>query len=199
MVAVQLPSGATFPVHIDEVDYFQERVKQYLSQNHFVNVSDLQDVDRLLILETMLHRWNIWLSSQRDYWGSVIDANETQKQIKEWSVEARQLKKSLGMDKLTRDKQKGDDSVAAFIANLLHRGREFGINRERQLDKALELFQQMSALVTLHDNTDEIEQREQHVTTDDVMEWLREIAIPEYRAIDDYFRTHVQSAWIRDQ
>lgn len=199
MVDARLPSGAGFPVHRDELQYFQERAALYMSQNIFVGISDQQDVDRLLILELMIHRWSSWLSSQQDYWAGAIDPNETQRQIKDWMVEGRQLKKQLGLDKVTRDKQKGDDSVAAYLAELGRRAKEFGVTRETQLDKALELFNQLRALITLYKNTDEIERREQHVTMDDVFEWLVEIAIPEYEAIDDHFRTHKQSVWIMRQ
>lgn len=199
MVPVLLASKAEFPVHETELDYFEERVHLYMSENIFVVISDIQDVDRLLILELMVHRWSTWLSTQQDYWGQAVDLNETQKQVKEWSVECRQLKKQLGLDKVTRDKQKGDDSVAAYLAELGRRAKEFGIMRETQLDKGLELFNQLRALVTLHQNTDEIERREQHITIDDVFEWLVEIAIPEYEAIDDYFRTHQQRMWIQRQ
>lgn len=194
---VALPSGATFPVHEEEVEYFTERAGLYLSQNHFPNISDLQDVDRMLILELMVYRWGTWLSRQRDWWGEAIDPNETQKSLKEYSTELRQLKKLLGIDKAARDKQKGDDSVAAYIQNLLLRAKEFGLMRERQLDKALELFQQMRALLTLHDNCNEAERREMHVTVEDVLEWLREVALPEFQDVDDYFRQNSQRMWIR--
>lgn len=197
MVLVQLPSNATFPVHEEEVDWFVERVELYLKQNHFVNISDLSDVDRMFILELMVYRWGTWLSRQRDWWGESIEPNETQKAIKEWSNELRQLKKLLGIDKAARDKMRGDDSVSAYLAKLQERANEFGIMREGQLAKALELFNQMKALLTLHDNCDDIERREMHVTTEDVLEWLREVAVPEYDGIDEYFRQHQQRTWIR--
>lgn len=199
MVAIQLPSGATYPVHEEEAAYFEERVQLYMSQNHFPNISDKQDVDRVMILELFVYRWGTWLSQQHDWWGETIEPTELQKQVKEYSTELRQIKKLLGIDKLARDRQKGEDSVAVFIANLLHRAKEFGVMRESQLAKALELFQQLNALLTLHLNTDEIEQRENHVTADDLIEWLRDICIPEFTEIDDYFRTHQQRTWIRSQ
>lgn len=197
MVQVRLPSGAVFPVHKEEVDYFQERVALYLDQNHFGNISDLSDVDRMMVGELLCFRWATWISRNRDYWGDAVDLNELQKQMKEWNTELRQLKKMLGIDKVARDKVKGDDSVAAYLQNLLIRAREFGVMRERQLDVALELMQQLFSLLTLHDNTDEIEKREMHVTTEDLLEWLREVARPEYQAVDAYFREHQQSLWIR--
>jgi hypothetical protein len=199
MVAVQLPSGATYPVFEEEVDYFQERVELYMTQNHFPNISDKQDVDRMMMLELFVYRWGTWLSQQRDWWNEPIDANEIQKALNATSTELRQLKKLLGIDKLARDRQKGEDSVGAFIANILFRAKEFGVMRETQLAKALELFQQMSALLTLHLNTDEVEQREMRVTTEDLIEWLRDICVPEFEEIDAYFRKNRQSTWIRQQ
>jgi hypothetical protein len=199
MVLVQLPSGAIFPVHSEEVDYLTERTELYLKQNHFPNISDLQDVDRMLVLELMCYRWGVWLSRQKNWWGDTIDENETSKVFKEYSNELRQLKKLLGIDKVARDKQKGEDSVSAYLANLQSRAKEFGVMRERQLDRALELFQELKALVTLNANTDAHEQREMHVTDADVLEWLRDIAVPEFDEVDAHFRTHQQRMWIRSQ
>jgi hypothetical protein len=196
-VSVQLPSGATFPVHSEEVDYIVERAGLYLQQNHFPNISDLQDVDRMLVLELMCYRWGVWLSRQKDWWGDAVDENEIQKALKEYSVELRQLKKLLGIDKLARDKQKGEDSVAAYLANLQIRAKEFGVMRETQLDKALELFHELKALITLNRNCDPQEQRELHVTDADVLEWLRDVAIAEFDGLDAHFRTHQQRTWIR--
>jgi hypothetical protein len=197
MVLVRLPSGATFPVHSEEVDYITERVGLYLQQNHFPNISDLQDVDRMLVLELMCYRWGVWLSRQKNWWGDSIDENETQKAFSQYSSELRQLKKLLGIDKMARDKQKGEDSVTAYLANLQIRAKEFGVMRESQLDKALELFHEMKALLTLNRNCDDQEKREMHVTDADVLEWLHDIAIPEFDSIDEYFRTHQQRTWIR--
>lgn len=199
MVQVRFPSGANFPVHEQEVSYITERVELYLTQNHFVNVSDLQDVDRMLTLELFVYRWGTWLSRQKDWWGDAIDDDKVQKALNAYSTELRQLKKQLGLDKATRDREKGEDSVASYIENLQIRAREFGVMREDQLAKALELFQQLRALVTLHVNCDDIERREMHLTQDDVLEWLQTIAIPEFEAIDAHFRQHVQRMWVRRQ
>lgn len=196
---MQLPSGAEYKVHSQEVDYLQERVERYGLDNHFTNISDLQDLDRMLMMELCCYRWGRWISSERNYWGDPVEVNELQKAFKEHSNELRQLKRLLGIDKVARDKQRGDDSVAAYIENLRVRAKEFGIMREKQLDKALELFHQLEALLTLHDNCDEIERRDMHLTRDDVLDWIRTIAIPEFQHIDAYFREHQQKFWVRNQ
>ncbi len=197
MVDVIMPSGAPFPVHSEEVDYIQDRAARYLSENHFTNVSDIQDVDRMLIMELICFRWGTWISRQKDYWGDAVDMDQLQQSLKSHSTELRQLKKQLGIDKLARDRAKGEDSVPAYINNLLRRAKEFGVNRQTQLGKALELFQDLQALVTLHNNCDEIERVENHVQVEDIMTWLQEVAFPEFNAIDEYFRTHAQQTWVR--
>lgn len=197
MVSVVLPSGASFPVHKEEVAYIKDRASRYLSENHFANVSDLQDVDRMLIMELICFRWGTWISRQKDYWGDVVDLDELQQSLKTHSQELRQLKKGLGIDKVSRDKARGEDSVPAYINNLLQRAKEFGVHREKQLDKGLELFNQLSALVTLHKNCTPDERQEMNVELEDIYDWLVSIAIPEYEAIDQHFRTHQQRVWIR--
>lgn len=195
---VQLPSGATFVVLTQsEVDYVTERVGRYLADNHFVNVSDFQDVDRMLILEVLCFRWGLWISKQRDYFGDPVDEAALRRSLNDYSGELRQLKRTLGIDKLARDRQRGEDSVAVYLDNLRARAKEFGIMREGQLAKALELVAQLIALVTLHDQSDDIERREMHVTTEDVLDWIRTVFMPEFQAVDAHFRQHAQRFWIR--
>lgn len=197
MVDVVLPSGAPFPVHSEEVDYIRDRASRYLTENHFTNVSDVQDVDRMLIMELICFRWGTWISRQKDYWGDAVDMDQLQQSLKSHSTELRQLKKQLGIDKIARDRAKGEDSVPAYLNNLLRRAKEFGVSRETQLGKALELFMDLQALVTMHNNCDEIERVENHVQVDDIMTWLEEVAFPEFNAVDAYFREHQQRAWVR--
>lgn len=198
MVPVQLPSGGLFKVHETEFQYFKSRSDKYLSDNDFHNVSDFQDVDRLLILELLCHRWGLWISTQRDYWGDVVDENTLQKSLKDHSTEVRQLKKSLGLDRETREKVRGQDSVENFIAQLGVRAKHFGIMRDKQSAKSIEILMELRSLITLHDNCDERERIEQHCTIDQVMQWLRDEAFPAFDKIDADFRKE-QKMWIRSQ
>lgn len=198
-VSVALPSGGTFYVYGREVLYFNERVVRYLEDNHFTNVSDLQTLDTVITLELLLWRWGVWLSQQKDYWGDPVDEKELSRQLKETSAELRQLKSGLGIDKVTRDKVRGEDSVSKYIENLKLRAREFGVNREKQLNVALEMFQELKARLALYDNTTEDERREMHCTIDELLNWIRDEAVPTFDAVDLHFRTHMQRFWVRDQ
>ncbi len=198
MVPVELPSGAKLLVHEQEEEYFNKRAEKYLSQNEFQNIADFQDVDRLLVLELLCHRWSGWIFTQRDYWGEGVDENSLQKSLKEHSGEIRLLKKALGLDRETREKVRGEHSAENYVARLRQRAKAFGIMRNNQAAKAIELFQQLNALITLHDNCDEKEKVEQGCQIDDIVRWIREKAIPEFESIDEEFRKE-QKTWIHDQ
>lgn len=198
MVPVVLPSGATFLVHQQEQQYFKQRASKYLSDNDFHNVSDYMDVDRLLIAELLCHRWGLWISTQRDYWGEPVDENSLQKSLKEHSAEIRQLKKALGLDRETREKIRGEDSVDNYLAQIRQRALHFGYMRNEQAAKAIELFMDLDALITLHKNCDEKEKIELGVQVDDVMRWIEDEAIPRFRKVDEEFRKG-QKTWIREQ
>lgn len=197
MVDVPLPSGALFPVHSQEVSYLTDLAGRYMADNHFSNIADLQDVDRMLLMELMCFRWGVWISRGTDYSGNLVDVDAIEKSLKNHSAEVRQIKASLDITKRARDRAKGEDSVAAYIATLLARGKEFGVHREEQSAKAIELFMELRAMVTLYLNCDDEERQEMHVEAEDVLEWLVATAFPEFEALDLYFRTHQQRYWVR--
>lgn len=198
MLPVVLPSGALFYVHEKEFQYFKERAKRYLSDNDFQNISDFQDVDRLLILEVLCYRWGVFISMQRDYWGEVVDENTLQKSLKDHSTEIRQLKKSLGLDRETREKVRGEDSVENYLQRLRTRAKHFGYTRDKQSAKAIEILMQLRSHITLYRNCDERERIEQKATLEEVLKWLEEQAFPEFDALDLELRQE-QKMWIREQ
>jgi hypothetical protein len=196
-IEVVSPSGAMFTVASEgEKEYFENVSRKYISDNHFINISDLQDLDRVLIMELMCWRWGLWLSREHDYEGNPVDSDLIKKAINDYSKELRLLKKSLGMDKATRDKEKGE-SVADYIENLRLRAKEFGVTRNKQAAKAITLFQELKALIVLHDNCTEDERKENHATHADIVDWVKSV-IPEFDEIDEEFKKTSQKYWIRE-
>ncbi len=186
---VLLPSGAEFTVLTQsEVDYVRDRVEKYKTTYRWENVSDIQDVDRIVIFELLIYRWGSDMARGRDLHGDETDDANLQKRIKELSMELRQTKSQLGMDKASRDKENDESSVSAYLARLRHRAKEFGIMREEQFDKALELGHTLIALWQLHENSDETERRQQQCEAQDVVDWIRDVYKPGFEAVDDYFR-----------
>lgn len=198
-IPVELPSGATYFVLTDgEEHYLRDKIERYLSDNHFVNVSDLQDIDRMIVFELLIHRWTLWISRGRDYYEEDVNTKHLSEMVNDYSREVRQLKKALGVDKMSRDRTRGDDSVAALWENLKRRAKEFGYMRNAQAVAAITSFQRIKAMVSFHDNCDETERKENACETNDVLEVLRE-EIAKFDRIDEEFRFNIQSLWIRSQ
>lgn len=198
-IPVTAPSGAVYHVLTEEEKiYYEDIVTRYRADNSFSNVSDLQDLDRVLMMELMVYRWSLWITREVDYNGMPISIDETNRSIKDFSVEIRQLKKALGIDKAARDKEKGE-SVQDYIENLKIRAKKFGIVRNKQASKAIELFQDLTALINFHDNCTEQERKENDVEIIDIINWIRDTAIPEFQSIDEEFRKTDQTYWIREQ
>jgi hypothetical protein len=197
-VEVTLPSGGTFSASVHEAEFISDLSRRYTTEFAFQSSSDLSDLDRVVIFEALVRRWGRWLSRRVDDTGLPIDEKTVGDRISNTSSELRQLKKLLGIDKVAREKAKGEGSVPHYIANLLERAKAFGVHRERQLDKALELANQLSSLVVLHRNCTEDERRSLHVTQGDLIEWIETVYIPEFEAIDAHFRANEQRFWVRD-
>lgn len=196
---VKLPSGAVFYVLTPtEQEYVQRRVKLYMTHNAFKNISDWQDLDRLVTFELFVHRWSLFLSRGMDYYADEINERVLAAQVESYGQECRMLKRSLGLDKPARDKSRGDDSTVAYLAKLRDRAKEFGVMRNRQFDKALEIFHQLHALVGFHDRCTLEERKENHATMEEIFDWIRDVALPEFDAIDAEFRRTQQRMWIRE-
>jgi hypothetical protein len=114
------------------------------------------------------------------------------------SKEVRLLKKALGVDKTTRDRVSGDDSVAARWAKVLQRAREFGYTRNAQAVQAIESMHRVASIIAVHRNMDETERREFGFEIDDIVDVIDE-EVAKYREIDEKFRFEVQQYWVRDQ
>lgn len=196
---VKLPSGAQYKVLTkSEVHYVKERVKDYMSHFKWENTSDLQDVDRMIMFELLVYRYGIWVSGRSDYFGDPVDENQLRKTMADLSGELRQLKKSLGIDKASRDKERGDDSVPMYLEKLRQRAKEFGINRNMMMDKGLILSQQLIALYQLYQNCDTQERIEQRCRPEDVMRWIGEVFMPEFQVVDKAFRENQQRYWVQE-
>lgn len=194
---VTAPSGSKYYlVTQEEADYYFDKVHRYTTDNKFFNVSDLQDLDRIILMETLSWRWSSWLSKEKDYWGDPIDAKSIRDSLKDYSNELRQLKKMMGIDKAARDRERGESAVD-YLENLRIRAKEFGVSREKQLTVALTLFKELEALVTLYLNCNEKERIEQNIEITDLLDWIVKICIPEFEEIDTYFRENQQRFWLR--
>ena len=180
----------------EEQSFFKDSLKLYMDQYSFENVSDLQDLDRVLGMELLSWRYSQWLMSGLDYDGLVFDEKAVKTHKKDLDVEIRLTKKHMGMDRKGRIADEAE-SVADYLTKLLRRAKEFGVHRDHQIAKSMDLMSELKKLMGLHRRTDEEEAHYLEVTTDDIMVWIRDVMIPEYDALDDAFRKN-QRLWIEE-
>jgi len=198
-IEVQLVSGETVRVLGDvEGRWFNTTRDSYIAQLHFSETTDLRDLDRLLIMELMVFRWTQQLAAGQDYIGMEVDEDQIRKNIKEYSAAVTQIKDSMGLTKKARDDAANSGDFATWLAELKLRARAFGVHREHQLSKALTLMNELFAIVSAYDRSDTEEREKLGFESDKaIVEWIRSTMRPEYAAIDEHFRTHEQTYWIR--
>lgn len=188
-------SGSTFEVwNYEESEWFEKNLDRYLEQYKFENIADMQDLDRLISLEMQSYRYSRWLLSGVDYDGKTFDEKRVTDHKTQIDREIRMIKKSMALDRKGRT-ESVSESVSDYLKNLLQRAEEFGIHRDNQIAKAIDLFNDLKSLIGQHDRMDEEERRELKVNVEDIMNWIRNVAIPEYDKIDDAFREN-QKLWI---
>jgi hypothetical protein len=181
-----------------EQRWFTNSRDMYLSQTKFTETTDLRDLDRLLSQELMVFRMTQWLSAGVDYHGFEADETLLRRNLREYSEQISRLKSSMNLNKAARDDAANSGDVSVYISELLARAKEFGIMREKQLTRALVLMNELAAILGAFDRSDK-EERERlgFVDEKEIVEWIRTRMLPEFREIDEHFRTHEQKYWIR--
>lgn len=194
---MQSPTGSPFHLQTEQEGIWYERQRdQYLAHNRFTNVSDLEDLGRLLTLEIMVYRWTTWLTQGFDYLAGRVNETELKNAIKEYSVEIRLVKASLGIDRAQREKDKGE-SVGDYVATLLRRANEFGVHRNTQYERSVTYIWELISMMETYDRCDAQERRELDLSPESIMEWVRTRVMPEWEQLNDDFRAN-QAIWIQD-
>lgn len=197
-VEVKTPSGQIIRVLGDiEREFYEGKAQHYTDENEFTNASDLLDLDRLLFYELAIFRATYWLAQGTDYDGFAVNVPALQKNLKETSDQLSRVKTDLGLTKSARDKATAED-VGTYIKELKQRAREFGVHRETQLGKGIELCKQLFSIVGAFDRADDVEKAKLGFEdADAVLEWIRDTMKPEFDEVDEYFRTNHQKYWVR--
>jgi hypothetical protein len=197
-IEVKTPAGNTIKVLGDiERDFYVGKAKHYTDENEFTNASDLLDLDRLLFYELQIFRTTYWLAQDFDYDGFKIDPQRLQRTLKETAEQLSKVKNDLGLTKSARDKAQAED-VGTYIRELKQRAMEFGVHRETQLGKGIELCKQLFSIVGAFERADAVERAKLGFEdADAIVEWISQTMKPEFDAVDEYFRKNQQKYWVR--
>ena len=196
LFTVQSPAGSDLHLQTqEEAAYYEDRRDRYLTDNKFTQVSDLNDLDRLLTLEILSYRWSFWMAQGFDYLYARVEENALKNNIKEYSVEIRLLKQALGIDKVSRDRDKGE-SLPDYIGGLLERAKVFGYHRNNQYELAVTKIYELRSMVMTYDRCDSREREELDLSLQSIFEWIRDNMFAEWDKMDKDFRAN-QAVWVR--
>lgn len=197
LYSVKTPTGSDLNLQTEgEARWYEQQRDRYMSDNRFTNVSDVEDLSRLLTLEIMIYRWTTHLTQGFDYLAGRVNETELKNAIKEYSTEIRQLKGSLGIDRAQRERDKGE-TVGDYVATLLRRAKEFGVHRDDQYAKSVTYIWELISMIQTHDRCDEQERRELDLTEASIVQWVRDTLMPEWDETNKAFRKN-QKVWISE-
>jgi len=196
-MTVEGSSGTEYNVlTTEEAVWFKSALRLYQDQYDFDNIADLQDLDRLLAMELSSYRYSAWLIRESDYFGNAYDDKVVRDSKDKIDKNILSVKAHLGIGRKNRVESE-QQSTADYISNLLQRAGEFGIHRDDQNAKILNLFMDLKTLIGLYDRSDDEERTHNRVQVVDIIDWIRTVAIPEFQELDDHFREN-QKYWIKD-
>lgn len=199
-VVVRLVSGEELTVmNQSEATWFEKTRDAYLAQTKFTEVTDEQDVDRLMILELSYFRFSLWCASGLDYDQDEIDSGKLTAELRALSKEINAIKATMGLTKAARDTAASDGDFSKWFENAKLRAKAFNFHRVAQLQKCLALFNEFSSIVATYDRCDEEERQKTGFTSpNQILDWWRKKARPEYDELDRHFRESSQSLWVRE-
>lgn len=197
-ITVTTASGATLRVLTDEEKTFYERQRDtYLEEFGFTSLSDKADLDALLFQEMMSHRWTVQLATGTDYAGQPLHvtlANQYRVNQNDAARSISQIKTTMGMTRASRDADKG--SVSEYLTGLLRSAKQFGIHRNEQVILVLTLFNELKMIVGTYDRSNATERNKVGIEApEDIVEWIRTIAIPKYEELDKKWVDSTQRYW----
>lgn len=197
LYSVDSPTGSKFNLQTkQEAEWYERQRNLYLEHNKFTNISDLEDLSRLLTLEIMSYRWTTWLTQGFDYLQGRVDETALKNNLREYSTEIRLVKASLGIDRNTREKDKGED-VGTYLDTLLRRAKEMGVHRNKQYEYAVTAFFELMTQINFYDRADAQERKEFDVSPESILAWFRENVMKKWDEMEDTFRNQ-QKIWISE-
>lgn len=183
-----------------EQKYYEEARDKYLAENVFTAASDLRGLERLLLMETQMFRWQWQLAAGVNYdldFLTPTQESALQKALKETAPMISQLQNDLGLTKAQRDKDQ-HESVQGYLNNLKVAAKAFGVMREKQLGKAIELTKELFNLVGAYQRSNEAERKKLGFeSAEDILQWVSEVMKPQFDEVDEYFRENQQKFFLR--
>lgn len=187
-------------LHAREKAFYEEARDRYAQDFAFSVHSDLRALDRLLLLETQMYRYQWQLAAGTDYDNVDLDAADQvalRRSVKDLGTQISELQNDLNLTLSKRSKDQ--ESAQTYIQTLLRAAKEHGVRREKEVSKSIELTKELFALAGAYARANEHERRKLGFdSADDIINWVLEYMKPEFDAIDEKYRAEHHRFYIRD-
>lgn len=186
-------------LHEREKNFYENARDRYTQDFSFTIGSDMRALDRLLLLEIQVFRAQWQLAAGQDYDGVDLEPTEEvahRRTIKECNAQISEIQRDLN---LTIDKRaKDEQSVADYLQKLRTAAKEHGIRRERQVSKAIELWNELIAVVGAYQRSNDNEKRKLGFDSpDELFEWIMGPLKDEFDEVDRVYTETFHKFWVR--
>lgn len=199
-VDVDLPNGGKLTLYTsEEAQLWDDLDKRYRADYALNNINDLMALGMILTHNITIFRAQQAMNGMEAefdtngrptgrYVQAKLKASEqtaVHQRLLKAGNEIRELEKSLGIDKKTREAG-GGDSVAEYIETLKLAGRQFGVHIARRTKAYEEFCMELRWRIRVLHNGDEEDRAHHNVTAESILQFA-ERHLAELEAIDQEF------------
>ena len=185
---VELPGGGKLNLHsVDEVDLWEESAERYRSDYQLTQQNDLLLLGAILTQQLAMFRAQQRMNGmtpELDASGrptgnyvfkelKVSDMSAAQSTITKASTEIRELEKSLGIDKKTREAG-GTHTVQNYVGTLKAAARQYGIHLSTRMREYEKVMMEARWKLRLLRNGDAEDRQYHKLTEKGVCDWLEQ-------------------------
>jgi hypothetical protein len=197
---VEQPGGGKLILRSEEeVNYYNSMAKAYMEDYRLVRVSEKVLLSALLAQAIAIYRAQVELVGLKqkfdnegvpldEYEKVTLTANESsglRKNIGEATKEIREIEKSLGIDKKSRDAG-GAETTANYVTLLKKAAHRFGVHIHRRLKLYEEFAMQMRWRLRLLRNGDAEDKRYHDISEEKICAWAENV-LKQIEAFDKKF------------
>jgi hypothetical protein len=182
-----------------EVDRWNTLEHQYRDQYDLRKVNDLTNLGTLLVQQINLYRAQMALSGRvpevddeglptGKMLSKVLKPAEVknyQEQVTSASKEIREIEKTMGIDKKSRDSS-GDESLRSWLISMKERAHRYGLHVSTRVKKYEEFAMELRWRVRLNEVGDAEDKMYEDCTTEGIVKWARE-QLAELEEVDQKF------------
>lgn len=185
---VELPAGGFLPLQTaDEVEFWQRSAEKYKEEYTLSKQNDLIALGQLLQQQVILYRAQLAMNGMEPELNAQgvptgnhrrieLNAGEVaswQKTMTAASTEIRNLEKSLGIDKATRE-QGGAHTVDSYVRTLKRAAHQRGVHIAKRTEEYERVINELRVRIRLLYFGDEEDRKYHNINPKSILDWLKD-------------------------